>query len=78
MITVEPSKEEKAGLMEVANRAIAEIKKEIELIDGRINPMLLGSASRDTWLREEKDLDIFLVFPLEYEKKGMEEIVTNI
>jgi tRNA nucleotidyltransferase (CCA-adding enzyme) len=78
MISVEPTKDEKSRLKEVVNSAISEIKKETEKIDGRINPMLLGSASRDTWLREEKDLDIFLVFPLEYEKKGMEEIVTNI
>lgn len=78
MISVEPSKEEKARLLEVADSAISEIKKETDEIDGRIKPLLLGSASRDTWLREEKDLDIFLVFPFEYEKKGMEEIVTNI
>ena len=78
MISVEPTEDEKSRLKEVADSAISEIKKETDKIDGRIKPALLGSASRDTWLREEKDLDIFLVFPLEYEKKGMEEIVTNI
>jgi tRNA nucleotidyltransferase (CCA-adding enzyme) len=78
MISVEPSEDEKSRLKEVADSVMAEIKEETDAIDDRIRPLLLGSASRDTWLREEKDLDIFLVFPLEYEKKGMEEIVTNI
>jgi tRNA nucleotidyltransferase (CCA-adding enzyme) len=78
MISVEPTEDEKSRLMDVAEKAMAEIKEEIELIDGRIKPALLGSASRDTWLREEKDLDIFLIFPLEYEKRQLEEIVTGI
>lgn len=78
MISVEPTKDEKSRLKEVADSAISEIKKEAGKIDGRIKPALLGSASRDTWLREEKDLDIFLIFPLEYEKGRMEEIVTDI
>ncbi|MEE8403515.1 MAG: CCA tRNA nucleotidyltransferase, partial [Candidatus Hydrothermarchaeaceae archaeon] len=47
-------------------------------IDSRIRPALLGSASRDTWLLDEKDVDIFLMFPLEYEKERMAEIVTGI
>ncbi len=78
MISVEPSVDEKSRLKEVADIVISEIKEETDAIDDRIRPMLLGSASRDTWLREEKDLDIFLAFPLEYEKKRMEEIVTGI
>ena len=78
MISVEPTEDEKARLLEAADSAISEIKKETDKIDGRIKPALLGSASRDTWLREEKDLDIFLIFPLEYEKKQLEEIVTGI
>lgn len=78
MITVAPTKDEKSHLEEVAKKAMAEIGKEIEKIDGRIKPALLGSASRGTWLRDEKDLDIFLMFPLEYEKGRMEEIVTDV
>lgn len=78
MISVEPSKEEKSRLTEVADSVISEIKSETDEIDGSIKAVLLGSGSRDTWLREEKDLDIFLIFPLEYEKERMEGIVTEI
>lgn len=78
MISVEPSDDEKARLVEVSDEVISKIKKETEKIDNRIMPKLLGSASRDTWLPDEKDLDVFLIFPLEYEKKQLEEIVTGV
>ncbi|MEE8402214.1 MAG: CCA tRNA nucleotidyltransferase [Candidatus Hydrothermarchaeaceae archaeon] len=78
MISVAPTKEEKARLLNVTKDVLAEIEKETGEIDSRIRPALLGSASRDTWLLDEKDVDIFLMFPLEYEKERMEEIVTGI
>jgi tRNA nucleotidyltransferase (CCA-adding enzyme) len=78
MISVAPTEEEKSKLTEVAKKVMAEIEKDTEKIDSSIKPVLLGSASRDTWLSNEKDLDVFLIFPLEYEKGQMEEIVTDI
>jgi tRNA nucleotidyltransferase (CCA-adding enzyme) len=78
MISVAPTEEEKSRLLKVAERVIAEIEKETAKIDNRIKPALLGSVSRDTWLANEQDLDVFLIFPLEYEKGRMEKIVTEI
>jgi tRNA nucleotidyltransferase (CCA-adding enzyme) len=75
---IRPSKEEKAKLEEITGRVLAEIEREARQIDERITALLLGSASRDTWLRYEKDLDIFVRFPLEYEKKDLENIITQI
>jgi tRNA nucleotidyltransferase (CCA-adding enzyme) len=78
MISVEPSSEEKAKLAHVAESVMAEIKREVREIDAKIRLVLLGSASRDTWLPNKKELDFFLIFPLEYEKKRMEEVVTGV
>ncbi|MEE8401574.1 MAG: CCA tRNA nucleotidyltransferase [Candidatus Hydrothermarchaeaceae archaeon] len=78
MISVVPTKEEKSRLLSAANKVLLEIEKETKEIDKRIRPVLLGSASRDTWLPNERDLDVFLIFPLEYEKARMEEVVTGI
>lgn len=78
MISIAPTKEEKSRLLNVTKDVLAEIEKETGEIDSRIRPALFGSASRDTWLSDEKDVDIFLMFPLEYEKERMEEIVTGI
>lgn len=78
MISVVPTKEEKSRLLSAAKKVLVEIEKETKKIDKRIRPVLLGSASRDTWLPNEKDLDVFLIFPLEYEKVKMEEVVTDI
>jgi len=78
MISVAPTKEERSRLLKAAKRVMVEIEKETEKVDSRIKPALLGSVSRDTWLPNEKDLDVFLVFPLEYKKGRMEEIVTDL
>lgn len=78
MISVAPTKEEKSRLEKVTKSVMSEIEKETEKIDSRIRPALLGSASRDTWLSNEDDLDVFLMFPLEYKKGRMEEVVTDV
>lgn len=78
MISVAPTEAEKLSLLSVAETVLDKIREESGKIDGRIKPVLLGSASRDTWLANEKDLDVFLMFPLEYEKEQMEEVVTGI
>ena len=78
MISVAPPKEEKSRLLKVAKRVMAEIEKETKKIDSQIRPVLLGSVSRNTWLPDEQDMDVFLIFPLEYKKGRMEEVVTDI
>ncbi|MBI5253910.1 MAG: CCA tRNA nucleotidyltransferase [Euryarchaeota archaeon] len=75
---IAPSESEKEKFIKTAGKLLAGIEKEVKKIDSRISAALLGSASRDTWLRHEKDIDLFLLFPLEYEKNELEKIVTKI
>ncbi len=61
---------------------VEELREKIEIkargYDERLYVRLLGSSARDTWLRDDKDIDFFLFFPEEYSKAKMEEIVTHI
>ncbi|MFQ6105560.1 MAG: CCA tRNA nucleotidyltransferase, partial [Candidatus Hydrothermarchaeaceae archaeon] len=75
---IKPSKKEAARLKKVSGKLQAEIERIAKKIDSRAHAAVLGSASRGTWLRYEKDIDVFLIMPLEYEKKELEEIVTKI
>jgi tRNA nucleotidyltransferase (CCA-adding enzyme) len=73
-----PSPEEEAKLREVEKELIAKIDAEASRHDRRLYARLLGSASRGTWLRHQKDLDVFVFFPEEYSKQEMERIITGI
>ncbi len=73
-----PSPEEEARLREVEKELIAKIDAEASRHDRRLYARLLGSASRGTWLRHQKDLDVFVFFPEEYSKQEMERIITRI
>lgn len=75
---IAPSEKEKEKFNKTAGKLLAEVEREVKKIDSRISAALLGSASRNTWLRYEKDMDIFVLFPLEYEKAQLEKVVTKM
>lgn len=75
---IKPSREEEEELKKISDEIIKEIKEIAKNIDSRIKVELLGSCSRNTWLRYEKDIDIFLIFPQEYPKNKLEKIVERI
>ncbi|MFH1774753.1 MAG: nucleotidyltransferase domain-containing protein, partial [Methanobacteriota archaeon] len=75
---IAPSEKEKKKFSKTAEKLLAEVEEEVKKIDDRAIVALLGSASRDTWLRYEKDMDVFVLFPLEYEKAQLEKIVMQI
>lgn len=39
----------------------------------RFEPLLVGSAAKDTWLHGHVDLDVFLLFPEALDREGLEE-----
>ncbi|RLG55771.1 MAG: CCA tRNA nucleotidyltransferase [Candidatus Hydrothermarchaeota archaeon] len=75
---IKPSREEEEELKRISREIIKEIREIAKNIDSRIKVELLGSCSRNTWLRYEKDIDIFLIFPQEYPKDKLEKIVERI
>ncbi len=75
---IAPSEKEKEKFNKTAGKLLAEVEREVKKIDSRISAALLGSASRNTWLRYEKDMDVFVLFPLEYGKNELEKVVTKM
>ena len=75
---IKPSKDEKKRMLDVSKKILSLIEDEARRIDKRIYVSIFGSASRDTWLKDEKDLDIFMMFPVVYNNADMEKIVTKI
>ncbi|RLJ00464.1 MAG: CCA tRNA nucleotidyltransferase [Candidatus Aenigmatarchaeota archaeon] len=73
---ITPTKEER----EEMRRIIDEVIKSTELV---IKPLdleytIAGSFIRDTWLRDKKEFDLFILFPISYERKKLEEMGIDI
>jgi tRNA nucleotidyltransferase (CCA-adding enzyme) len=75
---IRPSPEEEDELRRAARELQRKLEEEAAAFDDRIKVALLGSASRGTWLKNEKDLDFFLLFPEGYSKEELEEVITQI
>ncbi len=75
---IKPTEEEVKHLRRTVDGLLEAVKNKLSNADKRLRASLVGSASRGTWLRREKDLDVFVFFPKEYDKKEMEEVVTKI
>ena len=75
---IKPSIEEERRIREASKEILAKVEEHAKKIDSRIEASIFGSVSRNTWLKGENDIDIFLKFPLEYDKKSMEKIVFEI
>ncbi len=73
---IKPEKTAEKRLRRTAEELLSRIGEEMGKIDSRLRAALLGSVSRGTWLRDEKDLDIFVFFPVEYGREFLEEAVT--
>ncbi len=69
---VRPDKQEEASLKELANMVLEVAKKEMERYGGKA--ILAGSLTRDTWLPDRKEFDIFLMFPKNFIEKELEDI----
>lgn len=75
---VRPTLEERACLGKAANKILSEIE---ELAGSRglaCQPLLVGSASRSTWLSGDHDLDIFLAVPEDADLAGAIEIARSV
>ena len=63
---VKPSREERLKVGKVASRVIANAKKAVHELGLRSSVEMHGSYAKDTWLSGEVDLDLFILFDLEY------------
>lgn len=73
-----PSEKEERELSRVSSELHGKLESKAKQIDPRLYARLLGSSARGTWLRYEKDLDLFVLFPEDYTKGRMERLVAEM
>jgi tRNA nucleotidyltransferase (CCA-adding enzyme) len=75
---VTPTEEERAKLLGLAEHLKARITEVSSRYGVHVEPVVVGSLAKDTWLRGEGDLDIFMLFPKEYGRRSLEDIGLRI
>jgi tRNA nucleotidyltransferase (CCA-adding enzyme) len=67
-----PSPEEERKMKELAKKALEVVDKLASKYKAK--PMLVGSLTRNTWLPEKKEFDIFILFPEKTEEEKLKKI----
>ncbi len=75
---ISPTDRARKEMIKTCERLISLTEKELGLMGVGLKAEIFGSASRDTWLVHEKDIDLFIKFPIESSKADMEKIVTEL
>jgi tRNA nucleotidyltransferase (CCA-adding enzyme) len=65
---IRPEAEEVAAIWQVADRLIAAVTA-----SGAAEPMVVGSVARSTFVRGDRDLDLFMLFPPNIPREALEE-----
>ncbi|MEM5802188.1 MAG: CCA tRNA nucleotidyltransferase [Candidatus Aenigmatarchaeota archaeon] len=73
---IKPKLTEKKELENLAKNSLELTKKLASKYQAKA--ILAGSVTRDTWLPDKKEFDIFILFPEELEEKKMEELGLEI
>ncbi len=68
---IKPKAEEKKKLVNLAKKALEIANEEAKKIGGKA--ILAGSVTRDTWLPDKMEFDIFILLPLSLPEKKLEE-----
>jgi len=68
LATLRPTQEEKDHICGIAQRLLAAIAG-----SGKAQGMVVGSIARHTWIRGDKDLDVFLLFDPAISREALEE-----
>lgn len=69
---IKPKLQEKTKLENLAKRALEITDREAKKFQAKA--MLAGSITRDTWLPDKKEFDVFVLFPTRLTEEKMEEL----
>ncbi len=76
---VEPSAEERERVRSVLDKIVPLLRQELAKRGfGDCEVSVQGSIAKDTWLPENKDIDIFVIFPKSRTKEDLEALVSNV
>lgn len=70
---VKPTEEERENLEKLVDHLLKKANDKISEFDLEVEPKLVGSAARGTWLSDQKDIDIFLLFQESIERDSLEK-----
>lgn len=70
---IKPTKEEIAKVHNIANNVLETIDKIAKEENISVQPSLVGSIAKGTWLSGSSDIDIFINFPLETSENELKE-----
>lgn len=73
---ITPTAEEERKIKKISQKVLRLVKKEAKKY--KANALLAGSLTRDTWLREKLEFDVFILFPEKMSKKRIEELGLKI
>jgi len=69
---VKPTEADERLVKQAAEEIIQRVKAACAKLKIDARPMLVGSVARGTWLRDERDIDIFVMFPEELSRENLE------
>jgi tRNA nucleotidyltransferase (CCA-adding enzyme) len=70
---IRPDEEERKNVKAVTDLIIAKINKKAFEMDIEAHAISVGSTARDTWVRGEADIDIFIMFPADISEADLKE-----
>jgi len=68
LLNLRPTREEQEHLRDLAERLLGAIRE-----SGRAEGMVVGSIARNTWVKGDRDLDIFMLFDPHLSREQLEE-----
>ncbi|MEM2916472.1 MAG: CCA tRNA nucleotidyltransferase [Candidatus Woesearchaeota archaeon] len=72
---ITPSKEERASTLKTVNTFLAELNKSLKKNKLSAKAVLGGSYAKDTWLKGDYDVDIFVRFALKHKKDNLSSLL---
>ena len=72
---VTPDLKERIEIQEFIDSLIDGLRSEIEKLGLEADVCVEGSVAKDTWLRDEKDIDIFMLIPKRYGRKAFTKLL---
>jgi len=75
---ISPSEKEKEKIRRTTSQVILEVKKEIKKYDIDLSIELVGSIAKKTFLKDNLDIDIFVLFPTDISRTKLQNIGLSI
>ncbi len=70
---VKPNEDNIKNMNKVASELVQRVNKSAAKMGPNAHAMLVGSAARGTWIRSERDIDIFVLFPEVLSREELEQ-----